>query len=49
MNSKRSFFKKIFFLFFLTIFPFKSNQRTKNKKFLKRKFSKVWILTSDDI
>tara|TARA_Y100001970_G_C14101369_1_gene785675 strand:- start:881 stop:1033 length:153 start_codon:yes stop_codon:yes gene_type:complete len=50
MNSKRSFLKKITFLFLLTIFPVKLSQKliTKNK-FLKKKFSKIWILSSDDI
>jgi|ETNmetMinimDraft_21_1059911.scaffolds.fasta_scaffold34779_2 hypothetical protein len=50
MNSKRSFFKKIAFFLLLTIFPIKFSQKLKNNnKFLKKKFSKIWILRSDDI
>ena len=50
MNSKRAFFKKILSFFLVTIFPYKiiKNQK-KNKKIFKKKFSKIWILSTDDI
>jgi len=50
MNNKRFFFKKIFFFAILTFFPYQLNKSLKIKKnFLKKKFSKIWILSSDDI
>ena len=50
MNSKRKFLKKILSLFLVTIFPYQIIKKSKkNKKIFKKQFSKIWILTSDDI
>ena len=50
MNSKRSFLKKIVFSFFFALFPNKLIAKHKSKiKLLKKRFSKIWILSSDDI
>ena len=50
MNSKRIFFKKILTIFFFTFLPFKLIQNSKyKKKIFKKKFSKIWLIASDDI
>lgn len=50
MNSKRIFFKKILLFFVFALLPFNLIQDSKKKKIiLKKKFSKIWIIASDDI
>ncbi len=49
MNNKRIFLKKILSLFILTIFPYKIIKKNKKNKIFKKKFSKIWILNTDDI